>query len=86
MSEGKKKINYYQDVFSLFLKKEVPERILKKYLNEETDDHVSELSDFIGMNMKNPISEWSTCIGVLDAVDTIYNEAIINGNIKRDDK
>ena len=41
----------------------------------------SKLQDFVSDNLKKEI-KWSTAIGIIEAVDHIYNEAISNGNIK----
>ncbi len=80
MIEGK--IKYYKEAFSMFLTKEVPDELIHNYINEIGDNHYSPLSDFIGMSLKKPISEWTTNLGIVEAVDLIVNEAIINGNIK----
>jgi hypothetical protein len=73
------KFYYYQSVFSLFLNKKVPIKILAPYVNGVEDSYV-ELADFVGNNLKKEI-EWSTAIGIIEAVDNIYAEAIFNGNI-----
>jgi hypothetical protein len=80
-----KKYDYYQQVFSLFLKKKVPVLILYNYINSSKDDAYSELADFVGVNLKKEM-EWSTSIAIIEAVDNIYNEALFNGNIVADFK
>lgn len=77
----KNKFEYFQDVFRLLLKKEVPEDILKGYIDLDNENDYLRLVDFIGMNMKDEI-DWSTCVGLVEAVEHMYKEAVNNGNIK----
>lgn len=79
-----KKIDYYKAAFSVFLKKEVPIKILQNYLDDTSSDSYLDLADFIGMNLKKEI-EWSTSIAIVEAVDNMYDEAIANANIKKDE-
>lgn len=78
----KDKIYYYNELYSLFLNKKIPKRILINYINNETDDSYNELSDFIGINIKKQLNKWVTNIGIIELVDLMYKEALNNGNIK----
>jgi len=78
----KNKKDYYLEIFSLFLTDSVPMTILDDFMKSDHDDGYTIIADFIGMHMKPEISEWSTCLGIVEAVEIIYNEAVMNGNIK----
>jgi len=74
-----------RDTFRLFLKKEIPQDIFDNYINDsfckQDGEGFSKMQDFVGDNLKKEI-HWSTSIGIIEAVEHIYNEAISNGNIK----
>jgi hypothetical protein len=74
------KIEYYQQVYSLFLKKKVPRLIIMNYLTDSSSDSYVPLADFVGMNLKKEV-KWSTSIAIIESVDNIYNEAVSNANI-----
>ncbi len=74
-----------RDTFRLFLTKEIPQDIFNNYIDdsfyEQDGEGFSKLQDFVSSNLKKEI-KWSTAIGIIEAVEHIYNEAISNGNIK----
>lgn len=74
------KFEIYKQTFRLFLNEDVPDKLIVSYLEHEDNDY--QLQDFIGLHMKKELLKWSTAIGIMDAVDIMYNEAISNGNIK----
>ena len=76
----KSKLDYYKEVFALLLVREIPNKILNNYIFDIGEDAYQDLADFVINNMKESIS-WSTAIGIIEAVDHIYNEAVSNGNI-----
>jgi len=78
----KTKKQYYQDVFGLMVNGRIPDEILDNYINDIGDDNYSSLDDYVVNNMRGEIMDWSTAIGIIEAVDHIYNEAVSNGNIK----
>lgn len=53
------------------------EDVFKKYDNGD----VLVMQEFIGEFIKNEHT-WMTSIGLIDAMDLIYNDAVSNGNIK----
>jgi hypothetical protein len=73
------KIKCYLDFFSLVLRRNPSQKLMKRYFTE--DDVYPELADFVLNNMRKQIN-WSTAIGIIEAAEHIYNEAISNGNIK----
>lgn len=79
----KTKFDIYKSAFDLFLNHSIPEKILNDYLTQdyfEAED-VFDIQDFISCNLKKEII-WSTAIGIMDAVEVMYEEAVANGNIK----
>jgi hypothetical protein len=74
-----------KETFRLFLTKEIPQDLFNSYINDSFGEHdgegFSKLQDFVVDNLKKEIS-WSTAIGVIEAVEHIYNEAISNGNLR----
>ena len=53
---------------------------IKKY----DEGEVLQLQDLIGQYIKNEHT-WMTSIGLIDAMDIVYKDAIRNGNINRSD-
>lgn len=78
----KTKKQYYQDVFGLLVNGKIPDKILDDYINDIGDDNYSPLANFVVNNIRGEIMDWSTGIGIIEAVEHIYNEAVSNGNIK----
>ena len=79
---NKTKKEYYQDVFGLMVNERIPDEILDNYINDVGDDSYSPLADYVLNNMRGEIMDWSTAIGIIEAVEHIYKEAVSNGNIK----
>ena len=51
------------------------------YLNNKSSDkYYDKWKDFIAMNLRPELSQWSTVIGVLESMDKLYEEAQMNGN------
>jgi len=71
----------YTSAFSLLVNGKIPDKILDDYINDVDDSHTA-LADYVINNMKKEISKWSTAIGIIEAVDSIYNCAVENGNIQ----
>lgn len=78
---AKTKKEYYQDVFGLMVNGKIPDEILDNYINDIGDDNYSLLADYVINNMRGEIMGWATAIGIIEAVEHIYNEALANGNI-----
>ncbi len=84
-----KKLEIYRNLFGAFLKKFPSEELLVRYFNNSEigdkydDDGCLVMQDFVVNNLK-PEFNWSTGIGIIEAVEHIVEEAFANGNIKRD--
>jgi hypothetical protein len=81
----KTKKDYYLDIFGLLVNGKIPDEILDNYINDVGEDSYTPLADYVSNNMRGEIMDWSTAIGIIEAVDHIYHEAIANGNIKNRD-
>lgn len=79
----KTKFEIYKSAFGLFLNENVPDSMLHQYLdNIQYPDYHIEIQNYIIDNMKKEILDWNTGIGIIDAVDSMYDEAVSNGNVK----
>lgn len=70
---------YFYMTLECFLNDLPNDGVWESYINEE-DGHI-ELQDFINMNLKEKF-QWSTGIGIMEACESIVEEAYSNGNIK----
>lgn len=73
-----KNLEKYKEVLDLFLVEEVPTEMVKEYYFGEDEDSI--LQEYVLNHLKHEV-EWSTGIGILDAVKTIVYEAEVNCNI-----
>ncbi len=80
---------YYDQLFGLFLDK-LPSKelyicLLNNSLDVDDPDYNDEgclvMQDFIGSHLKKEF-QWQTTIGIIDAVQSMVEEARINANIK----
>ena len=74
----------YTSAFSLLINGKIPDKVLDDYIND-VDDSYTALADHVLNNIKKEIAEWSTAIGIIEAVDSIYNCAVENGNIETEE-
>ena len=74
----------YKTTFRLLVNGEIPDKVLDDYINE-VDDSYTALADYVINNMRGEIQEWSTAIGIIEAVDRIYECAVENGNIQTEE-
>jgi hypothetical protein len=72
----------FKEAFALFVNGTIPEGIFQAYLNDIDGEGASRLQWWIVDNMKTEISDWCTGIGIIEAVEHLYNVAKENGNIK----
>ena len=79
MNIQKKKIDFYKDALSVYLKKLPTDKMLNAYFQDGICLH---LQDFIGDHMKPPLKEWATAMSILDSVEAIIKDSMDNGNIK----
>ena len=84
---NKTKEEIFRDGFSLFVNKIVPKPLLDGYLKDlETFDGeaTSNLQVWIVNNLKPELNDWITGIGIIEAVELLYNSALENGNLGGD--
>lgn len=73
-----------RDVLKRIIGKAPPQYVRGYDYSNFTDGQHSDLQDWVSLNL--PVSlEWSTAIGVIDAAQTIVEEAVSNGNIPASD-
>lgn len=81
MRSNKTKEKVFRDSFSLFANGYIPNDILNNYLNDEDGESTAILQEWILTNMRGEISDWCTAIGIIEAVEHLYETALENGNI-----
>jgi hypothetical protein len=81
MKSNKTKEQIFRDSLSLFVNEYIPDDILKSYLNDEDGEATMELQGWILNNMRGEIQDWCTGIGIIEAVEHLYETALENGNI-----
>jgi hypothetical protein len=64
---------------SIFINKEIPDNIFEPYFNNQDSTY---LQEFVLNNLKPGVGNWITGIGIIEAVELIYESAVENGNIK----
>lgn len=83
MRSKKTKQEIFMDSYRLFITKEIPPQMMHDYLNDQDGDATSNLQSFIVLNMRKEISDWCTGIGIIEATELLYNEALYNGNLSQ---
>lgn len=73
----------YRDSFSLFLDSKIPDDIFNNYINDKDGEATSILQWWIIDNMKEELDYWCTGIGIIEAVEHLYNCALENGNLTK---
>lgn len=86
MATNKFKEQIFRDAFALFTNGRIPDDIFNAYMNDETGEATSKLQFWILANMRGEIVEWCTGIGVIEAVEHLYQTALENGNILTNSK
>jgi hypothetical protein len=72
----------FREAFNLFVNKQIPNDIFNGYMNDQDGEGASRLQWWIVDNMRGEISDWCTGIGIIEAVEHLYQVALSNGNIK----
>lgn len=78
MRSTKTKEQIFRDGFSLFTNGQIPNEIFNSYMNDEDGDTTSRLQWWCVDNMRGEITDWCTGIGIIEAVELLYENA--NGN------
>lgn len=71
----------YRYLFSLFTNGRIPDDIFNDYINDKDGEGTSRIQWWIIDNMRGEISDWCTGIGIIEAVEHLYNCALENGNL-----
>lgn len=77
----KTKEQIFRDAFNMLTNNEIPDELLNDYFNDKDGEATYQLQCWIGMNMKRQISDWATAIGIIEAVELMYESARDNGNL-----
>jgi hypothetical protein len=81
---NKTKERIFRDGFSLFVNGHIPDDIFQEYMDDLIikDGRGSfKLQCWIVYNMKDDIDDWVTGIGIIEAVELLYESALENGNL-----
>jgi hypothetical protein len=81
MKSKKTKEQIFIDGFSLFINKQIPTDIFNAYMNDINGEATAELQYWIVNNMRKEIMDWCTAIGIIEAVEHLYQTALENGNL-----
>lgn len=83
MKSIKTKEQIFRECFALFVDSTIPDDIFNAYMNDVDGSASLELQAWLISNMKDSIADWATGIGIIDAVELMYNSAMDNGNIQK---
>jgi hypothetical protein len=81
MRSLKTKEQIFRDGFSLFVNGCIPDDIFEGYMNDEDGEATLKLQIWIVNNMRGEICDWATGIGIIEAVELLYESALENGNL-----
>jgi len=84
MRSIKTKEQIFRDGFSLFVNGQIPDDIFQGYMNDEDGEATSRLQFWIVDNMRGEIYDWATGIGIIEAVESMYESALANGNLNHE--
>jgi hypothetical protein len=68
-----------KELYKVFLDKLPREELIRKSLSDLEDNEFTELQDFVGNHQK--VCNWSTNIGLMEAIEHIVDDARGNDNI-----
>lgn len=86
MRSTKSKEQIFRDGFSCFVNGHIPDDIFNGYMNDADGEGVSRLQWWCVDNMRGEIMDWCTGIGIIEAVEHLYQTAYENGNLSEDIK
>jgi len=81
MRSKKTKEQIFKDGFNLFFTKPIPCGLLDAYLNDTSGEGSLNLQYWISCNMRSELIDWSTAIGIIEAVEHLFYTALENGNL-----
>lgn len=86
MRSTKTKEQIFRDGFGLFTNGQIPNDIFDGYMKDEDGEATFKLQCWILNNMRGEIIDWATGIGIIEAVELLYNSALENGNLSIKDE
>ena len=86
MRSTKTKEQIFRDGFGLFTNGQIPNDIFDGYMTDEDGEATFKLQCWVLNNMRGEIIDWSTGIGIIEAVELLYNSALENGNLSIKDE
>jgi hypothetical protein len=86
MRSTKTKEQIFRDGFGLFTNGQIPDDILNNYLIDEDGEATFELQCWINNNVRGEVMDWITGIGIIEAVELLYESALENGNLSIKDE
>lgn len=81
MRSTKTKEQIFRDGFGLFTNGQIPDDIFNAYINADDNEPTFELQCWIVNNMRGEIMDWATGIGIIEAVELLYETSLENGNL-----
>jgi hypothetical protein len=81
MRSTKTKEQIFRDGFRLFTSGQIPNDMFNAYMSDEDGETTFELQSWIVNNMRGEIMDWCTAIGIIEAVEHLYETAFENGNL-----
>lgn len=79
---NKSKEQILRDAFGLLTNGRIPDDIFNEYIDNVDGDGSWRIQEWCVNNMKESIADWCTGIGIIEAVEHLYDVALENGNIK----
>ena len=86
MRSTKTKEQIFRDGFGLLTNGQIPNDIFNGYMADEDGEGTFELQCWIVNNMRGEIMDWATGVGIIEAVELLYESALENGNLSIKDE
>lgn len=80
----KTKEQIFRDGFAMFVNRYIPDYLFNNYITDEDGEGTSKLQEWIINNMREDIMDWCTGIGIIEAVEHLFQVALSNGNLSEE--
>jgi len=80
----KTKEQIFRETFALFTNNRIPDNLFNNYMNDEDGEATILLQEWVVNNMRGEIEDWCTGIGIIEAVEHLYEVALGNGNLSEE--
>jgi hypothetical protein len=84
MRSTKTKEKIFRESFSLLTNGWIPDEIFNAYMNDKDGDGTIKMQEWCVDNMRGEIMDWSTGLGIIEAVESLYQCALENGNLSEE--